>query len=268
MAWALRPRTSAFANWCRESASEPRPPVATRSRGESSEGAVERLLRPRVVGGVSRLPRALLVGEPEQAERADLVRVGPEGGLELAHDGGGAAASGREAGLELPARRGRRDEWRGRRRRALTEDAAEEECDHRQRGCRCSEYQSLPSHPLCSLGRGREGLRFRPSRPLAVAPGPREPRSPGAGTPRTGTCSRTRRRSRPRRRRDVVRRLVRKAERAGQERAVPLGDRPQLDVDDVVTEAAAVREPAEVGRRARPSGPGPPRTPCHRGRPR
>src|SRR6478752_685243 len=45
----------------------------------------------------------------------------------------------------------------------------------------------------------------------------------------------------------VVRRLVRKPEGTVQERAVALSDRPQLDVDDVVTEPAAVRPPAEVG---------------------
>src|SRR3954471_22530827 len=45
----------------------------------------------------------------------------------------------------------------------------------------------------------------------------------------------------------VVRRLVREPERTIQERSITLRDSPQLDVDDVVAEPAAVRPAAEVG---------------------
>ena len=80
---ARRPKPSASPKRWRESASEPSPLVASQiARGERQRPAQD-AVGLRVVRRVAGLARALLVGEPEQAERVHVARVAPHGRLEL-----------------------------------------------------------------------------------------------------------------------------------------------------------------------------------------
>ena len=231
------------------------------------ERPVQRLLRLRVVGRIAGLARPLLVGEAEQ-RRATWTSFGlaRSDAWSLLDGAAVLLPTGREARLERSGRRRRRRSAA----RSLPTELSRKMPPRSSDDRRCGWRSLAPGISLIRLtaspfGRKREGRPAgRPSR--FVASVATAPRSPGAGLPRTGTCSRTARRCRPRRRRAGCSASCWEPERAVQERAVALGDRPQLDVDDVVAEPAAVREPAEVGVEHRESVRSAPRRPCRRAR--
>ena len=134
----------------RERAEPARREEVVRSEGER---APEHACGARVVAGVARLSRALLVGEAEQGVRVGVVGSRPERVLQLGDERRGVC------GPELILERVRlRDDCRGRRRSGgVAQRAAEEESRGSQRhGCGCEDEvgETWSGHGLLPPGKG------------------------------------------------------------------------------------------------------------------
>ena len=196
-------------------------------------------------GRRSRAP--LLVGEPERVERAHVVAASRAAAALQLRRSASACRPPAACGAVPPRRELARRASRAARRRGTGRHAV------KRRRRRSDPAISVAFTDSPSAGTEGPGRLAGPSTVLwrrAVT----APRSPDAATRRTGTCPEngTSFASTPSPSR-LFGLWFGSPNAAVQERAVALRERAQIDVDHVVAEPPAVREAAEVGRRATPS---------------